>query len=258
MNVPVKQDAGAIAEAVIVKGDLSKLTPQERGRFYVETCRSLRLNPLTRPFSYIVLNGQLTLYANKGCTDQLRAVNEISIEIVEQKMTADGLYEVHARAHDKHDRMDEDFGIVDIADTVKGEARANLKLKAVTKAKRRVTLSICGLGFLDETEVADIPPHAKKAANDFNDEIPDFADQVVETAKQDADPGTSPHAPTAPVPGSAHIQSAEAHMAIEDMAREAAQRGEEVFRQFYKGRTAKEKEAINKIGDELRNLMAGG
>jgi hypothetical protein len=30
-------------------------------------------------------------------------------------------------------------------------------LKCVTKAKRRVTLSICGLGWLDETEVETIP-----------------------------------------------------------------------------------------------------
>ena len=30
-------------------------------------------------------------------------------------------------------------------------------MKAVTKAKRRVTLSICGLGMLDETEVESIP-----------------------------------------------------------------------------------------------------
>ena len=28
-------------------------------------------------------------------------------------------------------------------------------MKTITKAKRRVTLSICGLGMLDETEVAD-------------------------------------------------------------------------------------------------------
>jgi hypothetical protein len=35
--------------------------------------------------------------------------------------------------------------------------KANAIMKAVTKAKRRVTLSICGLGFLDETEVETIP-----------------------------------------------------------------------------------------------------
>jgi len=40
---------------------------------------------------------------------------------------------------------------------LRGEAASNAVMKAVTKAKRRVTLSICGLRFLDETEVEDIP-----------------------------------------------------------------------------------------------------
>jgi len=38
-----------------------------------------------------------------------------------------------------------------------GEALANALMKASTKAKRRLTLSLCGLGFLDETEVGTIP-----------------------------------------------------------------------------------------------------
>ena len=33
-------------------------------------------------------------------------------------------------------------------------------MKAETKAKRRVTLSICGLGVLDETEVENVPHQA--------------------------------------------------------------------------------------------------
>jgi len=33
----------------------------------------------------------------------------------------------------------------------------NAVMKAVTKAKRRLTLSLCGLGWLDETEVDSIP-----------------------------------------------------------------------------------------------------
>jgi hypothetical protein len=35
---------------------------------------------------------------------------------------------------------------------LRGEALANAQMKALTKAKRRATLSICGLGFLDETD----------------------------------------------------------------------------------------------------------
>jgi hypothetical protein len=59
---------------------------------------------------------------------------------------------VHARAKDKSGRDDEDFGVVAFKGGG-GEFMANAMMKAVTKAKRRVTLSISGLGFLDETEV---------------------------------------------------------------------------------------------------------
>ena len=45
---------------------------------------------------------------------------------------------------------------------MKGEIAANAILKCVTKAKRRVTLLLSGLGFLDETEVADIQEPAKE------------------------------------------------------------------------------------------------
>ena len=34
---------------------------------------------------------------------------------------------------------------------------ANAQMKAVTKGKRRLTLSLCGLGWLDETEIETIP-----------------------------------------------------------------------------------------------------
>ena len=40
---------------------------------------------------------------------------------------------------------------------LKGEALANAMMKAETKAKRRATLSICGLALLDELEVETIP-----------------------------------------------------------------------------------------------------
>ena len=39
---------------------------------------------------------------------------------------------------------------------LKGDALANALMKAETKAKRRVTLSIAGLGWLDETELDTI------------------------------------------------------------------------------------------------------
>jgi len=49
-------------------------------------------------------------------------------------------------------RSDASTGAVSIKG-LSGDALANAMMKAETKAKRRVTLSICGLGLLDETEV---------------------------------------------------------------------------------------------------------
>lgn len=158
MNLPAQVSSGAdIIEAVLAKGDLKLLTPHERNAYLIEVCRSLGLNPLTRPFEYIVLNGKLTLYAKRDAADQLRKNNRVSIEVVSHKVS-DGVLTVHVKATDRDGRTDEDFGVVALPDALKGELRANAFLKAVTKAKRRVTLSICGLGLPDESEIEDIPP----------------------------------------------------------------------------------------------------
>ncbi len=148
-------EIGAAMERVMVLGDLSPLTPTQRSEYYMRVCQSVGLNPYTKPFAYIRLNNKLTLYALRDCADQLRRLRGISIEIVDRKLT-DGFLSVHVRATDKDGRRDEDYGVVPVSATLAGEAGANLIMKCLTKAKRRVTLSICGLGLLDETEVATI------------------------------------------------------------------------------------------------------
>jgi hypothetical protein len=140
---------------VIMKGDLSQLSDLEKIEHQKNVCESVGLNPLTNPFEYVKLSGKLTLYAKRDAADQLRQLHGVSITIAHQE-ESEGVYEVKVLAKDKHGRTDEDLGVVTIAG-LRGEARANAIMKAITKAKRRVTLSICGLGFLDETEVDDIP-----------------------------------------------------------------------------------------------------
>jgi hypothetical protein len=191
MSLPQKSanNGGDIIETVIAKGDLSKLTPDERVRFYNETCRSLGLNPLTRPFEYITLSGQLRLYGNRACADQLRKIHGISIKVISQEI-ADGLLTIHVQATDKDGRQDEDLGVVNFPDALKGDLRANTIMKAITKAKRRVTMSISGLGFLDETEVADIPrdnPHVNRADDIVDVPPPQHPDRI-----PPGDPGIKP------------------------------------------------------------------
>lgn len=142
-------------EQVLIGGDLAKLTPEQRVDYYNRVCESVGLNPLTQPFAYITLNGKLTLYALRACTDQLRSVHGVSVEEMSEG-ERDGVFIVTAKVRDKDGRTDIAKGAVNISG-LKAENLANALMKAETKAKRRATLSICGLGMLDETEVSDIP-----------------------------------------------------------------------------------------------------
>lgn len=143
----------ATMESLIIGGDLSKLSPAQRVSYYGQVCKSIGLNPLTKPFEYINLNGKLTLYARKDATDQLRNIYNISIEKPDIQFQDDWIIVTVSASNGK--RTDSDVGVVNKKD-MRGDF-GNALMKAVTKAKRRVTLSICGLGMLDETEVETIP-----------------------------------------------------------------------------------------------------
>ncbi|EOJ7848924.1 hypothetical protein ACM4U2_001270 [Campylobacter coli] len=145
-------------ELALVKGDLSKLSDVERASYVKNLCESLGLNMLTKPFEYIVLNGKLTLYANKSATDQLRQIRKVSITKTEVAQVGD-IYMVTAYAATPDGRTDCDTGALNIKN-LGGDNLANAIMKAITKAKRRVTLSICGLGMLDESELETIKEKA--------------------------------------------------------------------------------------------------
>src|SRR5262245_22777914 len=153
-----------IVETVVIGGDLAGLNVAQRAEYYGAVCRSLGLNPLTKPFEYLTLNGKLRLYALRDCADQLRRLHAISIHIANRERVSD-IYVVTARAKDRHGREDESTGAVTVGN-LKGDALANALMKAETKAKRRVTLSIAGLGWLDETELDTILPSRPVAATD--------------------------------------------------------------------------------------------
>jgi hypothetical protein len=192
--------SGTLIEAVVIKGDLSKLTPEERANYYGAVCRSVGLNPLTQPFAYITLNGKLTLYALRNCTDQLRTIHGVSVADMTEG-ERDGVYIVTCKVSNRDGRTDMAKGAVNIA-ALKGEALANAIMKAETKAKRRATLSICGLGFLDETEIEDIPavakrenPHVTRASDiaelpppNSEDWFPPATDGIKPLPKKDARP----------------------------------------------------------------------
>jgi hypothetical protein len=268
MSLPAKSlvpDAGAIMEQVLIKGDLAKLSEHERVDYYNAVCKSLGLNPLTRPFDYITLNGRLQLYAKRDACDQLRKIQNISLAIVSQDLS-DGIYIVHVKAKTPEGREDEDLGAVPLPDAIKGEIRANLILKAITKAKRRATLSICGLGFLDETEVEDIPEAipGRKTAHVEQKRLRSLAiDASVPkpTPYEELDDEIAELEDTASTAQASAVNTdlTDRMAAASDLkfrllysaASEAARRGEAALQAFFKTRTKEEKEELRKIKDEL-------
>lgn len=179
-------------ESALVMNDLSKLSSPERVTYVRHLCESVGLNYLTNPFMFITLQGKLTLYATRGAADQLRKLHGVSISIKSKEMI-NGAYVVHVEGKDREGKFDEATGIV-VVDGLKGNDLANAMMKAETKAKRRLTLSICGLGFPDESELDTIDnkrpadnPHLK-VKNPFKDEpgddIPENTEREVGEAME--------------------------------------------------------------------------
>lgn len=150
-----------VLESLVNKGDISGLNPQQKTAYYTQLCQRVGLDPATTPFLPLKLNGKEILYATKGAAEQLRSVHRISLTIVGRERIED-VYQVTARAAWPDGRVDESVGAVTIAG-LKGDALANALMKAETKAKRRVTLSIVGLGMLDESELETIPANKFEA-----------------------------------------------------------------------------------------------
>jgi len=163
-TTPVQQEtiSPEIIRSLVLDGDLSKMNQHQRVEYYNKFCHSLGLNPLTQPFQIISFQGKVKMYAAKDCTEQLRKLHGVSITEV-STVKVDDIIIATAKAKDRNGKTDVATGAVSIKNStgefLKGEALANQYMKAETKSKRRVTLSICGLGMLDESELDTMPAH---------------------------------------------------------------------------------------------------
>lgn len=134
---------------LVMYGDLAKLNQDQRLQYLSKLCELMKLNPLTKPFEFMSLQGKVVCYAGRNCAEQLRKVHNVSLKITSRETISD-VYVVTVEAA-IGDRVDGATGAVPIAG-LKGNDLANAFMKAETKAKRRATLSICSLGMMDESE----------------------------------------------------------------------------------------------------------
>lgn len=160
-----------VLEKLVCSGDLKALSPEQRVAWYKMRCESVGLDPRTQPFSYILLNGKLTLYATRTATEQLAQIRRISIGVTDRSHSS-GLYVVTCRAIEPDGRYTDSIGAVSV-EGLKGEALCNALMKAETKAKRRAVLSLTGCGMLSEEELDTIPDAKQVAVNVKTGEMSD-------------------------------------------------------------------------------------
>lgn len=194
----VRREPPSLAEAiekVLIVGDLTPLSVEQRLQYYKAVCGSLGLNPLTRPFDYIAFKGdgdtpRMTLYARRDCTDQLRKLHGIDVVKV-TRSSEEGMFIAEAEVKDRDGKTDSAIGVVPTTKWDKwakslvelsGVELANARMKAETKAKRRATLSICGLGFLDVSELDTVGGYCEVTAQGriINEVQPDLAQRLAQ------------------------------------------------------------------------------
>ena len=136
----------AAIEKALMAGDLAKLDSQTRVKFYQALCQSTGLNPLTRPFILLkTQSGELHWYPTVGAAEQLRKLHRVSTKILSRE-SVDDLYSVVVEVSTPDGRREESEALVPIG-SLKGLERANARMRCESKAKRRATLAICGLGM---------------------------------------------------------------------------------------------------------------
>lgn len=149
-----------IMNKIVLKGDISGLSQDEKLTYYGAMCNRLGIDPLTQPFQILKLQGKEILYCTKGGAEQLTKLYGVSHEI-KKRESVNEIYIVEVRAsmwdsNSNSNRFVDEIGAVSVRG-MSGDMLVNAMLKAVTKAKRRATLALLGLGMLDETEIETIP-----------------------------------------------------------------------------------------------------
>lgn len=149
----------ALARGVAATKDSRAMTAAERQEYVTTICRALRLNPLTNPVQFITLNGREVLYVTRTATDQLAAMHCLNRRTIRGPEIMDvcgvkiAICVVEVTL--PNGRSETATATLPVAD------HANLFMKLETKAKRRGTLSILGLGMLAEDELETIPDSVK-------------------------------------------------------------------------------------------------
>lgn len=139
----------------LAEGNLASLTGAQKAQAVRALCAAADLPVALTPILFLpAQGGKLVPYITAAGSNTIRNARHISVVILSRERM-DGMYIVTARATTPDGRTDEATGVVPI-DGLRGVELANAMMRGETKAKRRATISLCGLGIADESELDGI------------------------------------------------------------------------------------------------------
>jgi hypothetical protein len=164
-------DIATFVESQLAYHSIGTMTEEERRRFILSLCASLRIVPIGTelPIDIIQVENDFgapveKLYFRKGAADQLAVNHNVSFSTVQRPSEAivHGVHVIVAseRASLPTGRGLDEEGVVPTPIQQRGMSDeqyvlsvANAMMHAKTKARRRAVLALLGLGFVDESEL---------------------------------------------------------------------------------------------------------
>lgn len=153
VTVPDVADVKAALAHYLVTGDVSRMPGEHRLALYYEICRSIHINPRTRPLEFIEFydpqtkGKKLTLYPTHAAADQLAYLHRIRIRQVEEK-TVGTLYKLRLEGTMPDGRTEENVAYLSLTDQqgqlLVGQRYGDALMKCFTKAKRRLVFGMVG------------------------------------------------------------------------------------------------------------------
>ena len=171
---------------VSTNGNLKGLVMAEIVFLYKRECKTMGIDPSMRPLLLMDSGGRVEFFADKRAASILAEKHDVSTKHL-QIIETDKMYEVIIQATRKDGRTSEDIGACTL-EGLTGKDRADAKLSAWTKAKRRAILGVCGCAASDILDapvgarVVDIDSTPNQLNPAFN---PEKEDKTLEIAAED-------------------------------------------------------------------------
>lgn len=142
----------ALVQASLNK-DWKAVDQNTRVRFVSRLCEQLGISPVLNPFRFIDMKGVTVLYAPAAATALIGNANRISQEILKEVYDKEKqILKIYIRSSQPDGRFVDEYASLFLGSNA-GEARANLEMKCLTKAKRRGILAMVNMSIPDEEEL---------------------------------------------------------------------------------------------------------